>query len=647
MPLSNSKRSDRTYLKATLSVGVSLLMIVAAVWYMWSHRHGPAAEPDHGAPQALVDVHSAASIRDRYDVIVAGTDPDGVTAAVSAARNGLKTLLVDDRDRTLLGGLMTEGWLNSIDMNYDANKQVLNKGLFSEWYGMVEGDSFDVNTAANAFYKLASSEKNIDLLMRVQSMKPILEEGTDGNRRITGLTIQLANGTTRNVQADAVIDATQDADIAAAAGVPYTVGREDLGDSTSRMAVTLVFRINHVTPQVWKQIQQRLNGDNDSSTGANARSAYGYKEMYDYKSTNPQRVQMRGLNIGRQNDDTALINALQIFGVDDLDPASRKEGMELGQVEIPHVVDYMRSHFPEFAGVAFDGTAPELYVRESRHIEGEYRLNILDVLENRDQWDRIAFGSYPADIQRLSPSDWGSVVCDPIQYAIPFRSIVPLKVDNLLVVGRSASFDTLPSGSARVIPVGMATGQAAGAAAKVAEEKGITFRELSRSREDVALLQQMLNDQGMVLHPFSIAPQPFMEHKDYPGLKAAISIGFAAGGYKNDFHLDDPANAKRAVNMMLNAARVYSRYFPGDPNQAVADLKDAADKPLTLAQAAYTLTQGLGWPTPLAGAASALMDKGYLQSSTMASIIDKQHLTNGDMYMLLNDLLVGLTGRSF
>ena len=66
----------------------------------------------------------------------------------------------------------------------------------------------------------------------------------------------------------------------------------------------------------------------------------------------------------------------------------------------------------------------------------------------------------------MTPDDWGGVVLKPKQYAIPYRSIVPLKVDNLLVVGRSASFDTLPHGSARVIPTGMATGQAAGAAVK-------------------------------------------------------------------------------------------------------------------------------------------------------------------------------------
>ena len=90
---------------------------------------------------------------------------------------------------------------------------------------------------------------------------------------------------------------------------------------------------------------------------------------------------------------------------------------------------------------------------------GEYRLNIVDLLENKDQWDRIAFGSYEGDIQPKDPNDGGTVVLDSYKYAIPFRSIVPQKVDGLLVVGRSASYDTLAHGSARVIPNGMAEGK--------------------------------------------------------------------------------------------------------------------------------------------------------------------------------------------
>src|SRR5690606_667878 len=141
-------------------------------------------------------------------------DPEGVMAAVSAARNGLKTLLVDGRDREILGGLFTIGWLNSLDMNRapDSQKDYLNKGLFKEWYDQIEVDSFDVTTAAVAFNKMVSAESNIDLVLKTTAIEPLME-----GSKIAGVKFVDEAGAERSIAAAAVIDATQDADIAAAA----------------------------------------------------------------------------------------------------------------------------------------------------------------------------------------------------------------------------------------------------------------------------------------------------------------------------------------------------------------------------------------------------------------------------------------------
>ncbi len=79
-----------------------------------------------------------------------------------------------------------------------------------------------------------------------------------------------------------------------------------------------------------------------------------------------------------------LVNALLLFGVDSLDPLARKEAIARGREEIPHILEFMRQEFPGFKHVEFVETAERLYVRETRHIMGEYRLTITDVLENRD-----------------------------------------------------------------------------------------------------------------------------------------------------------------------------------------------------------------------------------------------------------------------
>lgn len=476
-----------------------------------------------------------------YDLIVAGSDPEGVAAAVSGARNGLKTLLVDTRPE--LGGLMTRGWLNSIDMNYGKDKEVLNKGIFWEFYKRMEGDSFDPATAARAFNYLVNKEKNLEVLLNVIEMKPVLENKS----KVIGVKVVLPGGETREIRSRRLIDATQDADLAVAAGVPFTVGFSDCGRPGEFVAATLVFRLKGVDELDWWKLRLALKRSKEPHSGANHLSAWGFlKTMKEYRPLNG-RCAVRGLNIGRVKDGRVLINTLQIYGVNPLDPRSREEARLLAEEEIPLIAEYIKQHIPGMSSAVLDGTAPELYIRQSRQMQGLYRLSVNDVLENRDFKDRIALGSYPVDIQATGPHFKGDIIGRPQQYAIPFRSIVPGKIENLLVVGRSASFDALAEGSARVIPVGMAAGQAAGAAAALSIERGLSFQEMSAAPGIVAELQSRLNAQGMELHSFN-ASIPWADHWAYPGLRFMRHWGMASGGYTNNYRLDQEMTVESFVN---------------------------------------------------------------------------------------------------
>ncbi|WP_440446616.1 FAD-dependent oxidoreductase [Paenibacillus elgii] len=631
-----------------LAIGLGLLLAFIAGSGLWWYSHYKSTAMP-GEMKPLLQVSSVSQIKEAYDVIVTGTDPEGVAAAVSAARNGLSVLLVDGRNREILGGLMTLGWLNSLDNNYSPESSLvpgkhnfLNKGIFQEWYDRIEGTSFDVVTAANAFYELVRQEPNIDLLMKVKMMEPIVTVGQDGMRKVTGVQVIRQDGSRHNVKAKAVIDATQDADIAAAAGVAFTIGREDIGDPKSQMAVTLVFKLRGVTQEVWESFGRHKD------TGIDRMSGWGFPEMWEYPSSNKDKVRMRGLNIGRQNDGTILINALQIFGINPLDPGSVEEAFEIGKKEIPLVVDYMKKNFKEFADLELAGTAPELYVRETRHMKGIYRLTITDVLDNRDQWDRIAFGSYKVDIQSTNYQDRGAIMLNPVQYAIPFRSILPREVNGLLVVGRSASFDTLPHGSARVIPVGMATGQAAGAAAKLAVDKGLSFRELSESKQDIAALQERLNKQGMELKPLRIQPPAYTKHKAYAGLKAAVSMNLTVGGDKNQgFDLDGASNAQRFVYQLNGVGRLHSAYFKGRAADSLQGMSNPAEAPLTLEQAAAALGSAMGLPQNPRTTVQELLDRGVVKKDTVSAIQDPKRLTNGEAYMLIRDVVANYAGKTY
>jgi hypothetical protein len=638
-----------------LFVAVIVMLGIGGSWLYNKGMKGDiplAAAPQRQEPKK---VESVDKLQDSYDVVVVGTDPEGISAAVSAARNGLKTLLIDSRDREVLGGLMTVGWLNSIDMNWvkpksnlPGNTQAyLNQGIFTEWYKQIEGHSFDIETAANGFYGLVSSEENIDVFMQSPTIEPIVKQN-DKSRVVNGVKVTTKDGKQHHIEAKAVIDATQDADFAAAAGVEFTIGREDLGDIQSAMAVTAVFRLKNIDAKAWELISKRLNEYGNDGTGTDKMSAWGYgTEMKSYVPLNKERAMMRGLNIGRQNDDTILINALHIFGIDGLNPASHKEALDIAQEEIPNVVKYLNT-FPEFKNAELDGIASELYVRETRHMKGLYRLSIIDLLENRDQWDRIAFGSYPADIQKTSPADNGAIPVDPWRYAVPFRSIVPQAVDGLLVVGRSASYDTLAHGSARVIPTGMAEGQAAGVAVKLAKDHNVTFHELSESKPLITEMQKQMNDQGMDIKPYTLNQPSFMEHKAYPGLKAAVYMGLAYGSYGNTaFDLDKASNAQRMVNQINNMKRIYAANFTGVPSEALKGVTELANKPLSLQQASFTLVKALGLNTNLDGAQAELQSKGIISQATVDSIADKQNLTNGDAFMLLKDAVSSIVGKQF
>lgn len=612
-------------IRKRILLGFALALIPPFILATWiaveKYVFSDYREPRLGTYTPMLPVESIDTPKEEYDVIVVGTDPEGVAAAVSAARNGLSTLLVDGYHRDVLGGLMTRGWLNTIDMNYEKKRfslRILNKGLFLEWYRQVEGDSFDIRTAANAFYNMVKKEPNIDLMMEAISIEPLLKEDGHTPRTVTGAIVKDKKGRLHTIRAFAVIDATQDADFAVKAGVPYTVGREDLGDTNTHMAVTAVFRLTGVTQSVWDAIKARIREEDAGRNiyGASEMSAWGYNEVQLYSPVTTDRIRMRGLNLGRQNDESVLVNALQIFGVDGTDPKAKAEARALAEQELPHIIAYLKNRYPEFAHVEYGGLAPELYVRETRHICGEYRLSMVDVLEQRDHWDRIAFGSYPVDIQRVSPDDWGQVVSNPTVYAIPYRSIVPLDVDGLLVVGKAASFDSLPHGSARVIPVGMATGEAAGAAVRVAMESEVSLRELARNPELITRLQHILTEQGMDLTPRKPRPPSYMQHEAYEGLKMIVSRGLWVGGYNNDFRLDEPIRVRTLRNLLAHFADEHEGLALWRKQLAERD----GDNPVFLTDL----------PKPF---------KRDLSEKTLAMLEHARELTHGQVFMILRDFV--------
>lgn len=486
-----------------------------------------------------------------YDVIVVGGDPEGVCAAVSSARNDLKTLLIEDDEA--LGGLMTLGKLNFIDICESRDGSILTQGLFMEFYEGVGGTAFDVEKAKTFFYDWITNEKNATLKLNTKFIAPVMEDDC-----ITGVVVEEENGEQVTYTAARIIDATVDADVAAAAGAPYTIAGEDIGERDRHMGVTLVFELSGVD---WDKVVNYLENDNNAGTGATEKTAWGYtREGYAYEPQD-ELMRLRGFNVARQDNGNVLVNALIIFGVDAMSEESKAQGIARAQKELEYIVPYVQQNFIGFEQAQLVGTASQLYVRESRHIVGEYQLTIDDVLENRDQWDKIAIVAYPADIQPTAGQTYGTVIGSPDRYAIPFRCLVPLHVENLLVIGRSASYTSLAAGSARVIPVGMAEGEAAGVAAAYSLDKQSSFREMSQNEKAIASVQKQLKKQGAYLDDFEVH-EDFMEHWAYSGVKVIRSLGLLDGGYSNDYRLDEAMGKWRLQNMINNSMKKTGKDVP-------------------------------------------------------------------------------------
>ena len=503
-------------------------------------------------PESLPTFTNEGTADSDYDVIVVGSDPEGIAAALSAARNGMKTLLLS-KDSTP-GGLYTLGTLNFIDVPETRDGTLLVGGIYEEFVNAVGGSGFDIVNAANVFNDMLTAEDNLTVRYGAKFQEPVMNGNT-----ITGVTVIEEGDMLVTYNAPYIIDATQDGDVAAAAGAPYTYAGEDIGERDREMGVTLVFRVSGVN---WDSMCRYLTikrgigeiFNKSTSMGVSGNTAWGFSdEGYAYEPSD-EAMRLRGFNMAKQDNGDVLVNALLIFDVDPLDEASREEGIARAKAELENIIPYLQDEFWGFGDCELAGTAEDLYVRESRHITCEYNLTIDDVLENRDQDDRIAVTSYPVDVQPTKTQTYGTVVGYPDQYAVGYKSLVPQDVDGLLVVGRAAGYTSLAAGSARIVPTGMACGEAAGVAVAVAKAQSATPRDLVDDDAAIAEIQEKLTAQGAKLD-HTQTHEEVMDHWAYPGVKVLRSLGVLDGGYDNNYYLDDTITMNRYQNMVNNAVK--------------------------------------------------------------------------------------------
>ena len=201
----------------------TIALVLATV--MLAANLGVLAGCGQAAPARILEPVDGPIIEgvEAFHVIVASGEPEGVAAALSAARNGLRTLMVEEGDA--LGGLMTLGWLNFLDQNHVPGRLIgrgpgrilLTQGVFQEFYDAL-GNAFDVNEAKEWFWARTEEEPNLTVMLNTEILGPIM----DGNT-VIGLEVrEWGSDEIQRIRSLVVIDSTVDGDVAAAAvfGIP-------------------------------------------------------------------------------------------------------------------------------------------------------------------------------------------------------------------------------------------------------------------------------------------------------------------------------------------------------------------------------------------------------------------------------------------
>ena len=439
---------------------------------------------------AVAPLHARASVAP--NVLVVGGTPAGVAAAVSAARNGADVTLVTRG--SVLGGILTDSMMDQWDLNIGPRGNAIQGGLFREIYAAL-GDSFTPQAAASVFADLIAREPRITIRTGLTLEAVDTTASSPNTRRVERVRFTDTHDHVETITACALIDATDNGDLAALAGARYDLGRQDTGRDERTQAVTLMFALRGVD---WSRLASSY-GRHNGPGGATDRRAWGYSAtLADYVPLS-REVLVRDLNLGRESTGNVTVNAIDVLGIDGLKRADLARARSLTEREAPHLIDFLRTRLPGFENASIDRFARSIYVRETRHFAGLERLRESDVWTGRIPSDAIGLSSYPMD---LHPSTHDEILAyAPVRhvYGVPFGTLVPRGFSNLLLASPSISATHIAAGSARVIPTTIEEGEAAGAASAIALRDHLSFREFVTNPLAFLSLRANLRAHGVLL----------------------------------------------------------------------------------------------------------------------------------------------------